>query len=113
MFTRGQLYLYHIVEEVEKRGMPTEIALLPIIESAFDPKAYSRARGSGIWQFMPLTGKDFGLQQNWWYDGRRDVRAATNAALDYLQRLDRQFGTWELALAAYNWGRLGCPRHRP
>lgn len=104
MFTRGQLYLYHIVEEVEKRGMPTEIALLPIIESAFNPKAYSRARASGIWQFMPLTGKDFGLQQNWWYDGRRDVMAATNAALDYLQRLHRQFGTWELALAAYNWG---------
>lgn len=104
MFGRGQRYLYHIVEEVEKRGMPTEIALLPIIESAFNPKAYSRSHASGIWQFIPSTGKDFGLQQNWWYDGRRDVMAATNAALDYLQRLHRMFGSWELALAAYNWG---------
>lgn len=104
MFSRSQRYLYHIVEEVEKRGMPTEVALLPMIESAFNPKAYSRAHASGIWQFIPSTGKDFGLQQNWWYDGRRDVMAATNAALDYLQRLHRMFGSWELALAAYNWG---------
>lgn len=104
MVERGQRYLYHIVEEVEKRGMPTEIALLPMIESAFNPKAYSRSHASGIWQFIPSTGKDFGLQQNWWYDGRRDVMKATNAALDYLQRLHRMFGSWELALAAYNWG---------
>lgn len=104
MVERGQRYMYHIVEEVEKRGMPTEIALLPMIESAFNPKAYSRSHASGIWQFIPSTGKDFGLKQNWWYDGRRDVMKATNAALDYLQRLHRMFGSWELALAAYNWG---------
>ena len=104
MIDRSQLYLYHIVEEVEKRGMPTEIALLPMIESAFNPKAYSRSHASGIWQFIPSTGKNFGLEQNWWYDGRRDVTAATGAALDYLQKLHDMFGSWELALAAYNWG---------
>lgn len=104
MVERSQLYLYHIVEEVEKRGMPTEVALLPMIESAFNPKAYSRSRASGIWQFMPSTGKNFGLEQNWWYDGRRDVTAATDAALDYLQKLHDMFGSWELAFAAYNWG---------
>ncbi|HUW50704.1 MAG TPA: LysM peptidoglycan-binding domain-containing protein [Sulfuricella sp.] len=104
MVERSQLYLYHIVEEVEKRGMPTEIALLPMIESAFNPKAYSRSHAAGIWQFMPTTGKNFGLKQNWWYDGRRDVTAATDAALDYLQKLHDMFGSWELALAAYNWG---------
>jgi membrane-bound lytic murein transglycosylase D len=104
MVERSQRYMYHIVEEVEKRGMPTEVALLPIIESAFNPKAYSRAHASGIWQFIPSTGKNFGLQQNWWYDGRRDIMAATNAALDYLQKLHDMFGSWELALAAYNWG---------
>ncbi|MGE5027802.1 MAG: transglycosylase SLT domain-containing protein, partial [Betaproteobacteria bacterium] len=104
MVERSQLYLYHIVEEVEKRGMPTEIALLPMIESAFNPKALSRSRASGIWQFIPSTGKDFGLKQDWWYDGRRDVTAATDAALDYLQKLHDMFDSWELALAAYNWG---------
>ena len=104
MVERSQLYLYHIVEEVEKRGMPTEIALLPMIESAFNPQALSRSRASGIWQFIPSTGKSFGLEQNWWYDGRRDVTAATDAALDYLQKLHDMFGSWELALAAYNWG---------
>lgn len=104
MVERSQLYLFHIVEEVEKRGMPTEIALLPMIESAFNPKAYSRAHASGIWQFIPSTGKHFGLQQNWWYDGRRDIMAATDAALDYLQKLHDMFGSWELALSAYNWG---------
>ncbi len=104
MVERSQRYLFHIVEEVEKRGMPTEVALLPMIESAFNPKAYSRAHASGIWQFIPSTGKNFGLQQNWWYDGRRDITAATNAALDYLQKLYGMFGNWELALAAYNWG---------
>lgn len=101
---RSKLYLHYIVEEVEKRGMPTEIALLPIIESAFNPQAFSRSRASGIWQFMPATGKDFGLEQNGMYDGRRDVAAATGAALDYLQKLHNMFGNWELALAAYNWG---------
>jgi membrane-bound lytic murein transglycosylase D len=104
MVERSQLYLYHIVEEVEKRGMPTEVALLPMIESAFNPKAYSTSHASGIWQFIPSTGKDFGLEQNWWYDDRRDVTAATDAALDYLQKLHDMFDSWELALAAYNWG---------
>lgn len=101
---RSRRYLHHIVEEVEKRGMPMEIALLPIVESAFNPKAYSRARASGIWQFMPATGKNYGLQQNWWHDDRRDVHAATDAALDYLQSLHRRFNNWELALASYNAG---------
>jgi len=101
---RSQRYLFFIVEEVEKRGMPTEIALLPMIESAFNPGAYSVSHASGIWQFIPSTGKNFGLQQNWWYDGRRDIVSATNGALDYLQKLHDMFGDWELALAAYNWG---------
>jgi membrane-bound lytic murein transglycosylase D len=101
---RSRRYLYHIVQEVEKRGMPMEIALLPIVESAFNPNAYSRARASGIWQFMPSTGKNYGLQQNWWHDERRDVHAATEAALDYLQSLYRRFNNWELALASYNSG---------
>ena len=104
---RSRRYLYHILGEVEKRGMPTEIALLPMIESAFNPMAYSTSHASGIWQFIPSTGKDFGLKQNGWYDGRRDIIAATGAALDYLTRLHNQFGTWELALAAYNCGE-GC-----
>jgi membrane-bound lytic murein transglycosylase D len=104
MVARSQRYLYHIVEEVEKRGMPTEIALLPMVESAFNPQAYSRSKASGIWQFIPSTGKDFGLKQTWWVDNRRDVTAATNAALTYLQRLHVMFGTWDLALAAYNAG---------
>ena len=101
---RSSRYLYYIVEQVEKRGMPTEIALLPIIESAYNPVAYSRAHASGIWQFIPSTGKHYGLQQNFWYDGRRDVMAATNAALDYLEKLYEMFGSWDLALASYNWG---------
>jgi membrane-bound lytic murein transglycosylase D len=104
MTDRARRYLYFIVEEVEKRGMPTEIALLPMIESAFNPGAYSTARASGIWQFIPSTGKNFGMQQNWWYDGRRDVISATRGALDYLQKLHDQFGAWDLALAAYNAG---------
>ena len=104
MVDRSKLYLHYIVEEVEKRGMPTEIALLPMIESAFNPQAYSRSHASGIWQFIPSTGKNFGLVQNGMYDGRRDVAAATGAALDYLQKLYGMFGNWELALAAYNWG---------
>jgi membrane-bound lytic murein transglycosylase D len=104
MTERGRRYLYFIVEEVEKRGMPMEIALLPMIESAFNPGAYSTARASGIWQFIPSTGKHFGMEQNWWYDGRRDVISATKGALDYLQKLHDQFGEWDLALAAYNCG---------
>ena len=107
---RSSRYLYHIIEEVEKRGMPSEIALLPIIESAYNPTAYSRAHASGIWQFIPSTGKLYGLQQNFWYDGRRDVMAATNAALDYLQKLYEMFGSWDLALAAYNWGENAVAR---
>jgi membrane-bound lytic murein transglycosylase D len=93
-----------VVEEVERRRMPTEIALLPMIESAYNPQAYSRSHASGMWQFIPSTGKTYGLRQNFWYDGRRDVLAATGAALDYLEKLHNQFGDWTLALAAYNWG---------
>lgn len=104
MVERSQKYLFHIVEEVEKRGMPTEIALLPMIESAYNPQAYSRSRASGIWQFIPSTGKHFGLQQNWWIDNRRNVIVATDAALTYLQKLHGMFGSWDLALAAYNAG---------
>jgi membrane-bound lytic murein transglycosylase D len=104
MIDRSRHFLFHIVEQVEKRGMPMEIALLPMIESAYNPVAYSRSHASGIWQFIPSTGKDFGLRQNWWYDGRRDVIAATNAALDYLEKLHGMFGDWQLALASYNWG---------
>lgn len=104
MLERSRRYLFYIVEEVERRGMPTEIALLPMIESAFNPHALSRAKAAGIWQFMPATGRTFGLQQNWWVDERRDVLAATRAALDYLQKLYAMFGDWHLALAAYNWG---------
>ncbi|HYR05702.1 MAG TPA: transglycosylase SLT domain-containing protein [Gallionella sp.] len=104
MTERARRYLYYITAEVERRGMPSEIALLPMIESAFNPAAYSTGRASGIWQFISSTGKNFGMQQNWWYDGRRDVISATNGALDYLQKLHDMFGDWELALAAYNWG---------
>ncbi|HUW25365.1 MAG TPA: transglycosylase SLT domain-containing protein [Gallionella sp.] len=104
MTERARRYLYHISVEVERRGMPSEIALLPMIESAFNPGAYSTASASGIWQFIPATGKKFGMEQNWWYDGRRDVISATNGALDYLQKLHNMFGEWDLALAAYNWG---------
>lgn len=107
MLDRSRRYLFHIVDEVEARGMPMEIALLPMIESAFNPQAYSRSKAAGIWQFIPSTGKNYGLQQDHWYDGRRDVTAATQAALDYLQKLYNDFGSWELALAAYNCGE-GC-----
>ena len=101
---RSKRYLHFIATEVERRGMPLEIALLPFIESAYNPEALSRARASGIWQFVPATGKDYGLQQNWWLDNRRDVTAATGSALDYLEKLHGMFGDWQLALASYNWG---------
>ncbi len=104
MTQRGSRYLFHVVEEISRRNMPTELALLPFIESAFNPQAMSSARASGMWQFMPATGKDFELKQNLFRDDRRDVLASTRAALDYLQRLNRMFGDWHLALAAYNWG---------
>ncbi|MCI3953879.1 MAG: lytic transglycosylase [Burkholderiales bacterium] len=104
MVDRSSRVLFHVVEEVERRKMPAEIALLPMIESAYNPQAYSRAHASGMWQFIPSTGKHYGLQQNWWYDGRRDIVAATSAALDYLEKLYGMFGNWELALASYNWG---------
>jgi membrane-bound lytic murein transglycosylase D len=104
MVDRSRRYLYHIVTEVDQRGMPLEIALLPMIESAFNPVAMSSARASGIWQFIPSTGRHYGLQQNFWFDSRRDVIAATDKALDYLQKLFGDFGDWQLALAAYNWG---------
>ena len=105
MTERGSLYLFHIIEEVEKRGMPTELALLPFVESAFVTNSTSRAKASGMWQFMPATGRDFDLKQNIFRDDRRDVLASTRAALDYLGRLNKMFGgDWQLALAAYNWG---------
>ena len=104
MVERSRRYLYHIVTEVEARGMPSEIALLPIIESAFNPTAESVSRASGIWQFMPQTGKTYGLKQSFWADSRRDVIAATSSALDYLQTLNAEFNDWQVSLAAYNCG---------
>ncbi|RJG01505.1 transglycosylase SLT domain-containing protein [Noviherbaspirillum sedimenti] len=102
--TRASRYLYHVVVELEKRNMPTELALLPFIESAFNPQAYSTAKAAGMWQFIPSTGRDFDLKQTQFKDERRDVLASTDAALTYLQRLYGMFGDWQLALAAYNWG---------
>jgi membrane-bound lytic murein transglycosylase D len=110
-FKRGERYLYHIVQEIEARGMPLELALLPVVESAFNPVAYSRARAAGLWQFIPSTGRHYGLKQNWYYDGRRDVVEATRAALDYLQFLHAEFdGDWLLAVAAYNCGESAVAR---
>jgi len=101
---RSRKYLFFIMNEVERRGMPTELAFLPLVESSFNPLAMSPVGASGLWQFMPATGRQYGLEQTWWYDGRRDVTDATRAALDYLENLYGQFGDWSLALAAYNWG---------
>jgi membrane-bound lytic murein transglycosylase D len=108
---RAGLWLYYIVGQLEQRKMPVELALLPVIESAFEPYAYSRARAAGLWQFISDTGRRFGLKQDWWYDGRRDPIEATRAALDYLQALHDEFdGDWLLAIAAYNCGELTVSR---
>ncbi|ENO84665.1 transglycosylase SLT domain-containing protein [Thauera linaloolentis] len=104
VFSRGGRYLYYIVDELERRGMPTELALLPMVESSYNPLAYSRAHASGLWQFIPSTGKHYNLTQDAWIDERRDVIASTNAALDYLQYIYEMHGDWHLALASYNWG---------
>ncbi len=111
VFGRAGLYLHHIVQEIEARGMPLELALLPVVESAFEPYAQSWVRANGLWQFMPGTGERFGLKQDWWYDGRRDVIASTRAALDYLQYMhDEFFDDWLLAVAAYNCGEFRVQR---
>lgn len=110
-FRRGRRYLPHIVGELERRGMPRELALLPVLESAFDPFAYSPSHAAGLWQIIPSTGRLFGLRRSWWWEGRRDVIEATRAALDYLQRLHREFdGDWLLAVAAYNTGAVNVHR---
>lgn len=102
---RAGRYMHHIVDEIQARDMPLDLALLPIVESAFDPFAYSHGSAAGMWQFIPSTGRMFGLKQDWWYDGRRDVVDSTRAALEYLDQLNRMFdGDWLLALAAYNSG---------
>jgi membrane-bound lytic murein transglycosylase D len=104
MVERSRRYLHYIIAELNKRNMPTELALLPMVESAYNPMAYSRARASGLWQFIPSTGKQYKLEQNWWIDERRDIVASTSAALDYLQYIYEMHGDWHLALASYNWG---------
>ena len=104
MFNRSGRYLYQVIEDVEARGLPTELALLPFVESAFQPEALSKAKASGLWQFMPATGKTYNLAQNRWRDERQDILESTRAALDYFQYLYGLFNDWHLALAAYNWG---------
>lgn len=110
MLERGRKYMFHIVTELEKRGMPTELALLPVVESAYNPLALSSAKAAGLWQFVPSTGKDFQLTQNWWVDERRDIVASTDAALKYLQAIYEMHGDWQLALASYNWGENAVAR---
>lgn len=104
MADRSGIYLYYIVDEINRRKLPTELALLPFVESAYNPSAYSRARAAGLWQFIPSTGTHFKLKQDWWRDERRDPIASTHAALDYLEYLFELQGSWYLALASYNWG---------
>jgi len=104
MADRSGKYLYYIVDEINRRGLPTELALLPFVESAYNPNAYSRAHASGLWQFIPSTGTAFELEQTWWRDQRRDPVASTNSALDYLEYLFEYQGDWFLAFASYNWG---------
>ena len=121
MAERSSLYLYYIVQEIEKRGMPTELALLPFVESAMQPQAVSSAKAAGLWQFIPSTGKVYSLEQTQWKDERFGVVESTRAALDYLENLHDEFGSWQLALAAYNYGEAGVERqlaynrshHRP
>jgi membrane-bound lytic murein transglycosylase D len=110
MFERSRLYLYHVVEEIERRGLPTELALLPMVESSYNPMAYSRAHASGLWQFIPGTGKRYELKQTWWFDARRDIVDSTAAALEYLADLYDMHGDWHLALASYNWGENAVAR---
>lgn len=107
---RSRRYLFHIVEEIEKRGLPTELALLPMVESAYNPMALSPARASGLWQFIPETGRNYNLRQNWWVDERRDIISSTSAALDYLRDIYEMNGDWHLALASYNWGENAVAR---
>ncbi len=104
VFARGGRYLYHIINELEARGMPAELALLPMVESSYNPLAYSRAHASGLWQFIPSTGRHYNLTQDKWVDERRDILASTEAALEYLQKIYDMHGDWQLALASYNWG---------
>lgn len=105
VFLRAERYLHHIAESLDERGMPADLALLPIVESAFDPFAYSHGRAAGLWQIIPGTAERLGIKQDWWFDGRRDVLESTRGALDYLELLHKQFdGDWLLAVAGYNSG---------
>ena len=104
LLDNGRRYAYFVLEELERRGMPSELALLPMVESSYNPKALSPARAAGLWQFIPSTGRNYGLSQSWWEDNRRDVVSSTGAALDYLSYLYSLMGDWHLALASYNWG---------
>ncbi len=104
LLDNGRRYAYFVLEELERRGMPSELALLPMVESSYNPKALSPARAAGLWQFIPSTGRSYGLSQSWWEDNRRDVVSSTGAALDYLSYLYSLMGDWHLALASYNWG---------